>query len=147
MGNNIIKYAKSKEINVLIRSFKLSLLVVLSSLLFSCSTMDEMQALDASVRAYERAIRWGDFAKAKSFHKNNPQLSDLERRRLKFYRITSYSVIRNETSNDKNSLSMVEIKYYKNDRPVIKTLSVKQHWKRDKGSDIWYIETDFPNFR
>ena len=132
---------------MLIRSFKLSLLVVLFSSLMACSTTDEMEALDASVRAYERAMRWGDFTLAKSLHKNSPQLSDLERRRLKFYRVTGYTIIRNDTPDNKNSHSMVEIKYYKNDRPIIKTLSVKQHWKREKDSSLWYLESEFPNFR
>lgn len=132
---------------MLIRSLTLSLLVVLFSSLLSCSTTDEMEALDASVRAYERAIRWGDFTLAKSFHKNDSELSDLERRRLKFYRLTSFSILSNDTPDKQNSYSVVEIKYYKNDRPIIKTISVKQHWKRDKGSSLWYLESDFPDFR
>lgn len=132
---------------MLIRSFKLSLMVVLFSLLFSCATTDEVEVLDASLRSYERAIRWGDFSRAKSFHKNSPELSDLERRRLKLYRVTGYSVIRSETPDRHNSHIMIEIKYYKNDRPVIKTLSAKQHWKRDKDSSLWYIESAFPSFK
>lgn len=128
--------------------FKLSLVVMMVSSLFSCSlTPDEMEALDSSTRSYERAIRWGDFSRAKSFHKSSPSMSDLERRRMKFYRVTNYAVLQNDTPNLYNSFLLVEIKYYKNDRPVIKSITVKQHWKRDKGSELWYLNSPFPKFK
>lgn len=128
--------------------FKSLLVLIMGSSLFSCSlTPDEMEALDSSTRSYERAIRWGEFSRAKSFHKNSPSLSDLERRRMKFYRVTNYSVLQNDTPNLHNSFVLVEIKYYKNDRPVIKSITVKQHWKRDKGSELWYLDSAFPKFK
>ena len=49
--------------------------------------------------------------------------------------------------NLKNAYMLVEIKYYKNDRPVIKTITVRQHWKWEEKSEIWYIDTPFPKFR
>ena len=128
--------------------FKLILVFTIFISLFSCSvTPDPMQLLDKSVNSYERAIRWGEFVRAKSFHKNAPSMSDLERRRMKFYRVTGYTTLQNDTPNTHNSFLVVEIKYYKNDRPVIKTLTVKQHWKRDKEGKIWYLDSSFPKFR
>ena len=127
---------------------KLILVFTIFSSLPSCSvTPDEMVLLDRSTMSYDRAIRWGDFVRAKSFHKNSPLLSDLERRRLKLYRVTGYTVLQNDTPDRHNSYLMVEIKYYKNDHPVIKTVTVKQHWKRDKESKIWYLETPFPKIK
>ncbi|GMR16828.1 MAG: hypothetical protein BMS9Abin31_1215 [Gammaproteobacteria bacterium] len=128
--------------------FKLILVLMMSSSLFSCAlSPDELESLDNSTRSYERAIRWGEFSRAKSFHKNSPSMSDLERRRMKFYRVTNYAVLQNDTPNLHNSFLLVEIKYYKNDRPVIKSITVKQHWKRDKGSEVWYLDSSFPKFR
>ncbi len=127
---------------------KLSLVLMMFSSLFSCAvTPDEIELLDKSTRSYERAIRWGEFSRAKSFHKSSPGMSDIERRRLKFYRVTNYSILQNDTPNTFNSYLLVEIKYYKNDRPVIKSLTVKQHWKRDKDSELWYLNSPFPKFR
>lgn len=127
---------------------KVLLVFTLSTSLLSCAVSpDEMMLLDRSVSSYERAIRWGDFSRAKSFHKSAPSLSDLERRRLKLYRVSGYSTLRNDTPDRNNSYLFVEIKYYKNDRPVIKTISVKQHWKRDKGSKTWYLNSPFPKLR
>ena len=130
---------------------RLSKLVVIFTLfipLFSCSlTPNAMVSLDISTISYEKAIRWGDFSKAKSFHKKSPELSDLERRRLKFYRVTDYATLQTSTPDEFNSFALVEIKYYKNDRPVIKAFTVKQHWKRDKDSELWYIDSPFPKFR
>ena len=127
---------------------KLVLVLIMGSSLFSCSlTQDEMETLDKSTRSYERAIRWGEFSRAKSFHKKSPSMSDIERRRMKFYRVTNYAVLQNDTPNLHNSFLLVEIKYYKNDRPVIKSITVKQHWKRDKGSELWYIDSPFPKFK
>ncbi len=130
------------------RLFKLIFVFTMFSTLFSCSmSPDVMQTLDSSTRSYERAIRWGEFTRAKSFHKKGSVLSDLERRRLKFYRVTGYSVLQNSTPDTHNSYLLVEIKYIKSDQQVIKTLTVKQHWKRDKEGQVWYLDSPFPKFR
>lgn len=130
------------------RLFKLVLVFIIFISLLSCSlSPDEMVLLDRSIRSYEKAIRWGDFTRAKSFHKNASMLSDLERRRLKFYRVTGYSILQNNTPDRNNSHLLVEIKYYKNDRPVIKTFTINQYWKREEGSKIWYLDSPFPKFR
>lgn len=136
------------EKNVIKAIFKLVLVFTLFSSLYSCAVSpDEMVLLDRSIMSYERAIRWGDFARAKSFHKNDPTLSDLERRRLKLYRVTGYSTLQNDVQDRHNAYLYVEVKYYKNDRPVIKTITSKQHWKRDNDSKTWYLDSPFPKFR
>jgi hypothetical protein len=127
---------------------KFLLLSLLFTSLFSCaSTSEELEILDKSVRSYERAIRWGEFTVAKSFHKADPVLHSIERRRLKLYRVTDYNILSNNTPDQNNAHLLVEIKYYKNDRPVIKTLTVRQDWKRDEDSKIWYVDSKFPEFR
>jgi len=127
--------------------FKFTFLAVLFSSLFSCASTNELDALDKSTRSYERAIRWGEFARAKAFHKSDPVLQDIERRRLKFYRVTGYNTVSHQTPDINNSYVLVEVKYYKNDRPVIKSFTMKQHWKRDEGTEIWYLDTPFPKFK
>jgi hypothetical protein len=128
--------------------FKLVLVLSILSSLPSCSlSPDAMALLEKSVNSYERAVRWGEFTRAKSFHKNEPILSDLERRRLKFYRVSGYASRPQSTPDKYNSFLVAEIKYYRNDRPVIKAIIVKQHWKRDKNSEVWYLESPFPKFR
>lgn len=127
--------------------FKFVLLAALFSSLFSCASTSELDALDKSTRSYERAIRWGEFARAKAFHKGDPVLHDIERRRLKYYRVTGYNTVSHQTPDINNSYVFVEVKYYKNDRPVIKSLTMKQHWKRDEGTKIWYLDTPFPKFK
>jgi len=130
------------------RLFKLVVVFAILSSLFSCAgTQDEMQLLDSSVRSYERAIRWGEFTRAKSFHKSAPTLTDLERRRLKLYRVTGYTTLQTSTPDRYNSHLLVEIKYIKNDRQVIKAFTIKQHWKRDKEGKVWYLNSPFPKFR
>lgn len=128
--------------------FKLAFVFTIFSSLFSCAlSPDVMVVLDNSTKSYERAIRWGDFGRAKSFHKAAPTLSDLQRRRLKLYRVTDYKMLQNDTLNGNNAYLLVEIKYYKNDRPVIKSIIVKQHWKRAEKSEVWYIDSPFPDFK
>ena len=129
------------------RLFKLVSLFIVSIMLFACTTTDEIELLDLQTMAYERSVRWGEFARAKSFHKDAPLLADLERRRLKNYRVTDYSVLQTRTPDLNNSYLIVEIKYYKNDRPVIKSIVVKQHWKRDEESEVWYLNSPYPKFK
>lgn len=123
------------------------LLIVMSSLASCAISPDPMQLLDSSTRSYERAIRWGEFTRAKSFHKSSPVLPDLERRRLKLYRVTGYTVLQQDIMNKHNAYLMVEIKYVKKDKQVIKTITSKQHWKREKESKTWYLESSFPRFK
>ena len=129
------------------RLFKLVSLFIASMLLIACATTDEMELLELQTMSYERSIRWGEFARAKSFHKDEPLLADLERRRLKNYRVTDYSILQTRTPDSNNSYLIVEIKYYKNDRPVIKSIVVKQHWKRETESDVWYLNSPYPKFK
>lgn len=136
------------ENNVVKSLFKLAFVFTIFSSLFSCSlSPDAMVVLDSSINSYERAIRWGEFTRAKSYHKSAPTLSDLERRRLKFYRVTDYQTLQNDTPNEHNAYMLVEIKYYKNDRPVIKSMTVKQHWKRLENGEVWYLDSPFPDFK
>ncbi len=123
-------------------------LLVLAGSLTSCAvSQDEMQALDRAVRSYERAFRWGEYATARAFHKSDPQLSDLERRRLSQYRITAFNTLRFSVNDPHHAEAMVEIRYYRNDRPVIKQITHRFRWQRDKDSDIWYITSAFPKIR
>lgn len=133
----------------MLKSFlKFTLLITILSSVFSCAVSPgPMTLLDNKVRSYDRAIRWGDFARAKSFHKDAPILTDLERRRLKLYRVTDYTVLQNDAPDEYNAYLTIEIKYYKNDRPVIKSVVTQQHWKREKESNVWYLQTPFPKFR
>ena len=132
----------------LLSRLKFTLLLSVLSLLASCAVSpDPMEMLDSSIRSYERAIRWGGFQRAKSFHKHSPVLSDFERRRMKFYRVIGYNVLQHTTPDKFNSHMVVEIKYYKNDMPVVKAIVAKQHWKREKDSKIWYLASDFPRFK
>ena len=116
--------------------------------LTSCAVApDEMEMLDRATRAYERAFRWGDFARAKTYHMGETALSDLERRRLQLYKITGYDLLQVDTPDRFNSYVVVEVKYYKESNASVKTIVVKQHWKRDKDSQHWYLTTKFPNLR
>ena len=126
----------------------LILLLVVPFFLQSCaSSKDEMEMLDSAIRAYERSFRWGEYSTAKSFHKNDAMLSDLERRRLQLYRITAYKVLQHTTPDPYNSILLIEIKYYRNDRPVVKSMTFRQHWRRLKDSKIWYVDSEFPRLR
>ena len=132
---------------MLSRLFKLLSLLILTNLLFACSNMDEIELLDLQTMSYERAVRWGEFARAKAFHKDAPFLTDIERRRLKLYRVTDYSILQSRSPDPFNSYLIVEIKYYKSDNPNIKAITVKQHWKRKEDSDVWTLESPFPKFK
>lgn len=133
----------------MVRRIEYFMLVLVATLaLAGCSsTPEEMESLDKAARSYERFIRWGEFDKAKQFHLKNPVLDDLERRRLQFYRVTAYNIVSYSTPNLKHAYMIAEIKYYKNDRPVIKTITVKQDWEYDEEKKIWSLTTPFPHFR
>ena len=127
---------------------RITMLSVLLAMLSACATTPkELEQLDLSLLSYERYIRWGEFDQARAMHKDEPVLDDLERRRLKLYRITSYNTVHRQNNSTENAFVLVEIRYYNQTRAIEKTLSHKQEWEYNKEKERWYIRSAFPDFR
>ncbi len=123
---------------------------LLVTLLTGCATLDEKkkeQYFNDTIRVYEQAIRWSDFATAASFQRLEqtvtPQAIPSDS-----IRVTSYRQMNAQILADGEEVRVsVQIDYYNSDTFKVVTLTDNQVWKYDADETVWYITTPLPAFR
>jgi len=126
--------------------------VVVVLLIFGCAgikTGQQMTLFDETSRAYDRAIRWGEYEEAFAFKKLSdkdnklPDFSDFRQ-----IRVTAYKV--KQTVVDEKSFSkvlrLVEIQYYRMSNVTVKNLIDHQQWEYNEAQDRWYLISGLPVF-
>ena len=121
-------------------------------LLASCASVDDSKrtiTLDKATRAYEHAIRWGEYEVADSMRRTPEEnLSPADPKLLKNIKVTGYAITSNVESNNRSEINRdVQIRYYNLENMKEKTITDKQHWAYDPVAKIWYITTPLPPFR
>lgn len=118
-----------------------------SLLLGACATADRLDALNQTLRAYEKAIRWAKFDIAYSFRKWDADEQPRLPARLKNVRVTGYEV-GNSRFDEKTmtTTQFVTIRYYNTDTLRERSLEDKQRWKYFPEPKRWYLLSDLPDF-
>lgn len=122
-------------------------------LILGCASLqterDKMNLLDKTSRAYDRAIRWGEYEEAYAFKKPagvDDELPDFEGYRQ--VRVTRLKV--KSTVIDKESLSrahrVVDIQYYRMTNITVKNLKNRQLWEYNEEENRWYLISAMPVF-
>ncbi|MGD2186528.1 MAG: hypothetical protein PVI71_10390 [Desulfobacterales bacterium] len=121
-------------------------------LMFGCAGFQvekrRMALFDETTRAYNRAIRWGQFEDAFAFKKlagPNDKLPDFEDYRQ--VRVTDYKV--KETIVDESylkALRIVNIQYYRMTNVTVKNVINRQQWEYDEEENRWYLISELPEF-
>jgi len=125
---------------------------VLVLLILGCAgikTGQQMALFDETSRAYDRAIRWGDYEEAYAFINLSDQDENLpdfaEYRQI---RVTSYKV--KKTIVDEEGFSkvmrIVDIQYYRMNNVTVKTFIDRQRWEYNQEKDRWYLMSELPAF-
>lgn len=127
-------------------------LFVVVLLIFGCAgikTGQQMALFDETSRAYDRAIRWGEYEEAYAYKQLSDQddpLPDFAKYRQ--IRVTSYKV--KKTMVDKDSLSkvlrVVDIQYYRMSNVTVKTFIDHQRWEYNEEKKRWYLMSELPAF-
>ena len=113
------------------------------------TTPDELELLDKSFTAYERALRWQDYDLIISFHKNEREKLTVEKRKyLKRFRVTGYNVVYSsvEPGNTKAN-QVIEIKYYDENYATVRDLTISNKWEYDENIKHWQLTNDLPDFK
>lgn len=123
------------------------LLVLLVSLVAGCATA-RLSGLDNTLRAYERAIRWGDFKTAYALA-NNPNAPVPDFQRLQNIRVTSYDKLAApQADNEGTKLKQaVEVRYVNINNMSERVLQDEQTWEYVEKEDRWRLTSSFPAFR
>lgn len=124
--------------------------ILLLSLFVGCAgTPKELEQLEDTMRAYERAIRWGDYDLASKFRKDTKADEIVKlRKRLKPIRVTSYRVVYSKVESDhKTAEQVVDISYYHEEYAVERSITDKQKWEYDSDSEHWILASPLPQFK
>ncbi len=122
-------------------------------LIFGCASLQtekgKMALFDKTSRAYDRAIRWGQWEEAFALKKSsgpNNKLPDFEDYRQ--VRVSNYKV--KKTIIDQESFSkvmrFVDIQYYRMSNVTVKNFTNRQQWEYSEEENRWYLISELPDF-
>ncbi|NOX76988.1 MAG: hypothetical protein GXP17_10335 [Gammaproteobacteria bacterium] len=131
------------------RFFVFAALLLSGLLLGGCSTTaDRMDRLDRTLNGYEKALRWGKFDAAYSFHKWGTDEQPSIPAHLKKIRMTRYEVTsRRFDEKTMTARQSVAIRYYDTDTATERELQDRQRWKYFEDAKRWYLMSDPPVFK
>jgi len=113
-------------------------------LLGACATQgDIMDNLNTTLRAYEKAVRWGQFEDVYSYHKwQDGQQTDLPAN-MDNIRVTKYQSSSQKFDPKANSMKQtVTLRYYNTDDQREQRLKYRQEWQYFPDIKRWYLLSD-----
>lgn len=130
-------------------SMKTALIIVFALLVSGCSTLfgdRKEKSLDATLSAYQTAMRWGRWETLGSYrHAKAPPLPALPFDNI---RVTAYEVRQPPVSTREDRvLQVVEIQYVLGDEQRLHKTFDKQEWRYDADSNVWSLWSPFPELR
>jgi len=111
--------------------------------------MTRLKRFEELSLSYQQAMRWADFDYIVQFvdHETleaNPPDPQL----LKLVRVTDYKVRKTAASEDENQVfQFVEISYYRTDKMLVQTITVREIWQWDKEGSQWRLKSGLPDFK
>ena len=126
-------------------------LALIAGLFTGCADLqhkDQTKKLDAAVRSYIHAVRWGDLGAAASFIRPRegalepPDLSALESLRVTHF---DYA-IDSKTEGHPEALMTVKFDYYFEDTLKVKKVYQQAIWWWDPKVENWFMDGELPEF-
>lgn len=125
-------------------SIRITLWAILAFSVGACSHDLHIMKMEESLTSYGSAIRWGQYERASDFLAVH-QTPDLAF--LRTIHVSSYDpVYRKELDGGRRAEQTVEIRYYREDQGVEKSVTDRQLWRYDQEKKQWFLESGLPNF-
>ncbi len=116
-------------------------------MLISCNTVEPIQSLGYTWRAYERTIRWGDVSGAVHFLREDAVTTAKFPKNIKNLKVTGYDVIQKSVNEDDMIAHQeVKIRFYNVNDFVEKSFIDKQEWEYDTKNNRWYLSSKLLKF-
>ena len=115
--------------------------------LYGCISDPKIVELEDTLRAYDRAVRWGNYQMIPAFRSKDRAGEVLPFDRLKSIRVTGYSQKQFKVSDKGTEADqLVEIRYY-DENVVRERVEIdQQKWKYDDDVNRWVLVSDLPKF-
>lgn len=98
------------------------------------------------VRQYGKLLRWSEFEAARSYLAGDPQGRPVLL--PKDVRVTEYEVKQLILTDDARKAGQaVEITYFRERDPRVRTLTDLQQWEFDEKRNNWFLKSGFPDFK
>lgn len=125
--------------------------LLLAAALVSCATVGgvrRMQQFNETEAQYRSLLLRSDLASAeRMMDADGSREGRLDREEMKLIQITRYDVEETAVSEDKKTVNrLVEIHYYRNDRPVEAVIEDREEWRFDEETGTWLLHSGFPAF-
>jgi hypothetical protein len=122
-------------------------LFTLGFTLYGCIADPKMVELEDTLRAYDRAVRWGNYQAIPAFRDKEQAGEALDYEKLKSIRITGYAQKQYKVSETGTEADqVVEIRYYDENVAREKVVIDRQKWTYDRDLNRWVIVSDLPAF-
>ena len=126
-------------------------LPLIAGLLTGCADLeyrDQTEKLDLAVRAYIRAIRWGELGAAASFIRpREGALEPPDLSKLDGLRVTRYDfAIDSKALGDPEALMTASFDYYFEDTLSVKKIYQQVVWWWDPDVENWFMDGELPAF-
>ena len=125
--------------------------IVLIASLGGCNSIKDQRlntALEASVKTYEKLMRWGRYEEAAQyFLPKDESVRNSDIRRLAYFRVTSYEILSQLIADTKTDARVIaHIEFYGIDTGIVKSYRDEQFWWYDEQSERWYLGSPMPDF-
>jgi hypothetical protein len=119
-----------------------------------CSSVEvrsKVNVYNDTVKNYAKLLRWGFYEDAYAYHRlkdGEAELDEVDFEALKDVRVTK--LVMKSKSMDEDTMEGeigFSLDYYNNYTGYVHSLSVRQDWWFDPGSETWHIDEQFPSLR
>ena len=116
-----------------------------------CATIKEktrMSDFEKVSKSYEQVMLDSDFEAAQGFTDPYAVREAVDLTAYEDFKIVEYQVKKGQVSNDKIEINQIaEVKYYRIDSLVVRTIRYEQLWKYDEVKKNWLLQTGLPEFK
>ena len=116
-----------------------------------CATIKEetrMSDFEKVSKSYEQVMLDSDFEAAQGFTDPYAVREAVDLTAYEDFKIVEYQVKKGRVSDDKIKVNQVaEVKYYRIDSLVVRTIRYEQLWKYDEVKKTWLLQTGLPVFK
>ena len=127
------------------------LIVVVIFFIAGCATIGEKRRIagfEKVSRAYERIMLDSNFETAHGFTDLESVREEIDFTAYKDIKIVEYQVKKGWVSDDRIEVhQIVEVKYYRIDSLIVRTMRYEQLWKYDDVKKTWLLQAGLPEFK
>lgn len=129
-----------------IRYVGVVLMLLSGALLWACAASpDRKVVLDDTLRAYHKTLRWGEIASATRFQREPDE--GVDRNAFRGLRVTGYQVLNRRMEDEDTLTQTVEVRYFREDEAVERTVTDSQRWVYDEERERWLLESPLVEFK